>query len=243
MERISNMTCMPRTLFKRTAVDLAMLLLLFPLMAHSRIGETFHEAAGMCLLVLVMVHLWQNRAWLKNIFKGRCSAERLLHTACFAALLAAAAAQIASGILMSGLFDFLSMRGAAADARAVHLCAAYWCFALMAVHAGLHAGRLTGWLHKKMPCTALRMTALACAGAYGAFAFVSRGFHEYMLQQKAFAFLDFDEPLLFLLADHAAVFCLFALAGHAATKALANTRHTAPGQEQPFSNRNDHGRL
>lgn len=58
---------------KRRIVDAAMLLLLPLLMACSLIGEAFHEAAGTLMLVLFLLHHWMNRAWWKNLFKGRYS--------------------------------------------------------------------------------------------------------------------------------------------------------------------------
>ena len=46
----------------RKAVDCAMPALLLPLMAYAHIGEAFHEVAGMAMLGLFLLHLWQNRA-------------------------------------------------------------------------------------------------------------------------------------------------------------------------------------
>ena len=65
---------------KRRIVDAAMLLLLPLLMACSLIGEAFHEAEGTLMLVLFLLHHWMNRAWWKNLFKGRYSPQRVFQT-------------------------------------------------------------------------------------------------------------------------------------------------------------------
>ena len=201
----------------RTAVDCIIPMLLLPLMAYSLIGEIFHEAAGTVMLGLILMHLWHNRAWLKSIAKGRHAPPRTCRTACFLAMLAAMSLQMTSGILMSGhVLSFLAVHEAASYARTVHLCSAYWCFTLMGLHAGLHAGSIAHWLKKNASSIMVRAAgaAFVITGLYGALAFARRGFAGYMFLQSSFAFFNFDEPLLFFLADYAAIFCLFMLAGH-----------------------------
>ncbi len=201
----------------RKAVDCAMPALLLPLMAYALIGEAFHEVAGMAMLGLFLLHLWQNRAWLKSIAKGRQSPARILRTLCSLTLLAAAISQAGSGIAMSGhLFPFLPTSGMAADARAVHLACGSWLFVLMAFHAGLHGRKLLPQLGRKLTGPALPAVCacLAAVALYGAEAFAARGMPGHMFLQTAFAFFDHDEQLLYLFADHAAIFLLFALAGH-----------------------------
>ena len=65
---------------KRRIIDTAMVLLLPLLMAYSLIGEAFHEVAGTLMLVLFLLHHWMNRAWWKNLFKGRYSPQRVFQT-------------------------------------------------------------------------------------------------------------------------------------------------------------------
>ncbi|MBP3730256.1 MAG: DUF4405 domain-containing protein [Mailhella sp.] len=159
---------------------------------------------------LVLAHLWHNRGWLKNMTNGRYSLARIFRTVCFFALLAVTLAQLVSGVLISGrVFPFPAMDGISADARAAHLCTAYWCFSLMAVHAGIHLSSLAALVQKKIPAIFFCMVTLLLViiGAYGAYAFVLRSFPDYMFLQKAFACFNFDEPLIFFLADYAAIFC------------------------------------
>ncbi len=209
-------------------LDFALLSVLLPLMGYSLVGEAFHEAAGVVLLALIAVHVRNNRIWLKSLARGRYGAARIVRTACFAALLMAILAQAASGLLLNiHLFPFLSIEGTSYAARKVHLCAAYWCFTLMAVHAGMHLKKSISRLKKKLPPLFFRFAgmAFALAGMYGSWAFYARGVAGYMFLQNSFAFFDFDAPLLLFFADYAAVFCLFALAGHLAV-------HVSESQER-----------
>ena len=95
--------------------------------------------------------------------------------------------------------------GAAAPARLVHLCLAYWGFVLLSVHLGLHLGAM---LPKKLPKAAA--AAVLIVMAYGAYAFVRRGFFDYLLLRTAFVFLDHSEPVVFFLLDYLAVMALIA---------------------------------
>lgn len=72
----------------RGILDIAMTVLLPLLMTYSLIGETFHEAAGTVMLVLFIAHNWMNRGFWKNLFKGKYTAKRALHTAVNLALFA-----------------------------------------------------------------------------------------------------------------------------------------------------------
>ena len=49
------------------------------------------------------------------------------------------------------------------------------------------------------------ITALAAFSFYGAYAFVKRGFPEYLFAKTMFAFFDYSEPVLLFLLDYLAV--------------------------------------
>ena len=59
----------------------------------------------------------------------------------------------------------------------------------------------------------LRILALLIAG-FGLWAFVKRQIGSYMLLRNQFVFFDFDEPLVFFLADYIAIMGLFVMIGH-----------------------------
>jgi len=198
-----------------------MLLLLPLLMAYSLIGEAFHEAAGTLMLVLFCLHHWLNRAWWKNLRKGRYSPLRVFQTA-LNLLLIFMIAQPLCGILMSKhLYTFLPTDGISSVAREIHLPLANWGFVLMSLHAGTHLGAM-------LPKGKKKAAVLGCLGAvslYGVYAFIKRQIPAYLFLRLPFAFFDYSEPRLFFLADYLAVIVLFALVGYGLMNCLKRKQH------------------
>ena len=191
----------------RMILDIAMTILMPLLMAYSLIGETFHEIIGTLILILFIVHHLLNRKWSGTPFKGRYSPVRVFRLGINALLFLFMILQPLSGILMSKhLYTFLPALPLSARARSVHMLLAYWGYVLLSIHAGTH---LTAPLAKlrKNRCGAftLLITALAVVSLYGAYAFVKRGFPEYLFAKTMFAFFDYSEPVLLFLLDYLAV--------------------------------------
>ena len=189
----------------RMTVDFLMTVMLPLQMAYSLIGETYHEAEGVILFALFLIHHAMHLNWWKNLFKGRYNAYRVFNTAVNLALSVIMLYLPLSGIAMSKhLFTFLPTAGLASDARTAHMCLAYWGYVLMCAHLGLHMDvmlkRKPRWL--KYPVTAVSL--------YGAFAFIRREIPDYMFLRSQFAFFDFSEPRIFFFADYLAVMILFA---------------------------------
>ena len=202
---------------KRRILDAAMVLLLPLLMAYSLIGEAFHEIAGTLMLVLFGLHHWLNRAWWKNLFKGRYSPPRVFQTVLNLLLLIFMIVQPLCGILMSKhLYTFLSTDGLSSVIRAIHLPLANWGLVLMSLHAGTHLGTM-------LPKGREKAAVLGCLGAvslYGVYAFVKRQIPAYLFLKLPFAFFDYSEPRVFFLADILAVMVLFAMLGYGIMKLL-----------------------
>ena len=59
----------------------------------------------------------------------------------------------------------------------------------------------------------LRILAVVLAG-YEIFAFVKRDISNYMTLQTHFVFIDYEEPLLLVLADYLEIMGLFIFVGH-----------------------------
>lgn len=188
-----------------------MALLLPLLMAYSLIGEVFHEVAGTLMLALFVLHHWMNRAWWKNLFKGRYSPQRVFQAVLNLLLLLIMVVQPLSGILMSKhLFTFLPTDGLSSVARAIHLPLANWGFVLMSLHAGTHLGAM-------LPKDKKKAAVLGCLGAvslYGDCAFFQRQIPAYLFLKLPFAFFDYSEAPIFFIADYLAVMILFAVFGY-----------------------------
>lgn len=195
---------------KRQILDTVMVLLLPLLMAYSLVGEAFHEVAGSLMLVLFIIHHWLNRAWWKNLFRGKYVAQRVFQTVLNFLLFLFMIFQPLCGILMSKhLYSFLPTANLSSLARAIHLPLANWGFVLMSLHAGTHLGAMLPKKKKAIvPCF------LSAVSLYGVYAFFKRQIPDYMFLRLPFVFFDYSEPRLFFFADYLAVMILFAVLGY-----------------------------
>ena len=192
-----------------------MVLLLPLLMAYSLVGEAFHEVAGSLMLVLFIIHHWLNRAWWKNLFRGKYRAKRIFQTVLNFLLFLFMILQPLCGILMSKhLYTFLPTVNLSSLARAIHLPLANWGFVLMSLHAGTHLGTM---LPKKK---GIVLSFLSALSLYGVYAFFKRQIPDYMFLRLPFVFFDYSEPRLFFFADYLAVMILFAVLGYGVTLLL-----------------------
>lgn len=218
---------MSRKRILQTAVDMAMVLLLPLLMARNLIGEVSHEWMGTAMILLFLCHHALNVRWYQNLFHGRYNPVRILNTAVNFLLLLCMVLMGVSGVMLSAhVFAFLNLSKGASLARTIHLPCAFWGFLLMSFHAGLHWNTVMGRIRRMTGKQAgektgifLRIPVLVVS-IYGAFAFFRREFPSYLLLQSAFMFYDFEEPVVFYLADMAAVMVLFASLGYFGMKLL-----------------------
>jgi hypothetical protein len=118
-------------------------------------------------------------------------------------MLLAILGSLVSGIILSQeVFAIVSLTGLTAFARTCHLLAAYWGFALISMHVGLHWGLILGMIKKgtglkKIPSAAvwgLRLLGLMSV-LLGARAFLKYNLWGYMSRQIQFVFFDLEQPL------------------------------------------------
>lgn len=213
----------------RMATDLAMTMLLPILMAYSLVGEEVHEWLGIVMFLLFIVHHALNWGWYKNLVKGPYPSIRILSTGINLLLVIVMVALPVSGILMARYtFHFIHFQSGAASARLIHLLASYWGFVLMSLHLGLHWNVVLGMVRRVMHITEcllwrtwLLRIVVAFIAAYGAYAFLVRGFTEYMFLRTQFVFYDFEEPLHSFFMDYLAAMVLFVCIGHYLAKGIA----------------------
>ena len=174
------------------------------------IAPLVHEVLGISLIILFCVHLWLNRYWIKNLFKGRYNASRFVLALFNFLLILDVIFLLISGVMISksifiGWFDFISL----ALARPLHILASYWGYVIMSFHVGLYWNVMSAMMRVKLP----RFLAVLPM-AYGAYAFMKRNLAEYMFLRSQFVFFDFEEPLIYFLLDYIAIMILFAGLGH-----------------------------
>ena len=205
----------------RIVVDCGMVLLLPLLMAYSLVGEAAHEYLGIGMFLLFIAHHILNIAWWKHISRGKYTPLRVLGTAVNLALVMIMLALPISGMMLSHhVFRFLHFRGTSA-ARTVHLLASYWGLVLMSLHAGMHGNVMMGMFRKaanmqqpsKIKIWSLKIIVLLLA-ICGIHAFVKNEIASYLFLRTQFVFIDFSQPIFFVLKDYFNIIALFALIGY-----------------------------
>lgn len=214
----------------KICVDTAMTVMLLFLMAYEMIGEAAHEWLGISIFVLFVIHHVLNRKWCSSLLKGRYTLFRIWQTALILGIFLTMLGSMISGIIISrSVLSFLPISGGQSFGRNLHMISAYWGFVLMSLHLGLHWNMMMGMAKKAvkkpipMGTWLLRGIGFLIA-AYGAYAFLKRDIGIYMLMQSHFVFFDYEEPLIFFLADYIAVMGLFVLIGHYLTKGIKNLK-------------------
>lgn len=205
----------------KIVIDLAMTVLLLFLMARQITGDAAHEWLGTGMLVLWIAHHMLNRKWYGHLFKGKYTPMRMLQTVANFAVLLSALGLMVSGIILSReVFAFLPISGGIAVARPLHVLSAFWGFAGMAFHLGLHwnmvlamARNAAGKETPKMLRMILRITAVLVAG-YGLYAFIKNQFLSYMFLASSFVFFDFERPVPLFFAEHIAIMGLMIFLAH-----------------------------
>ena len=203
----------------RIAVDAAMTVLLLFLMAYMQTGQQAHEWLGTAELLLFIGHHILNRAWLKNVLRGRYTLYRVVQTALSAALLLTMLGSMVSGIIMSQyVFAALPRFGSLMTARLVHLACGYWGFVLMSVHLGFHWGMMA----RRLPTRAVRPAQLLAAvvALYGGYAFVKNDIVSYLFLRTQFAFFDASQSFTAFFAEYVSMLVLWAWIGYYASKLL-----------------------
>ena len=215
----------------RMTLDLLMIVLLPMLMGYSLVGELYHEIIGVAMGVLFTVHIILNRKWIASLFKGSYHARRIMTTAVNFLLMICVLTSMASGIFLSKhIFRFLGITFGAGLMRTLHMLAAYWGFLLMSFHAGTHGGQMIGKIRKK----SLKHTIAAgflLISAYGVYAFIRRGFADYLFGKIVFVFFDFSEPFIFYYLDYLSVMILMMTAGYLSAMLLNKTARKTGGEK------------
>lgn len=127
-------------------VDLIMGML-FPVCLGFRLmAEPVHEWLGLALFVLFGVHLWFNRRWFYDLFRGRYTLRRALNAFVILALLGLMLMLLAGGLMNAHLLKALELPGSM-EHRMRHTLAAYWGLVCVGLHTGMqwHSFHAESW--------------------------------------------------------------------------------------------------
>jgi hypothetical protein len=144
----------------RIALDTAMTILLLFAYACRITGKTAHILTGIVIIILLALHIFINRSWVKIIFKGEYTPYRILLTAVNTFLAITAATLIITGILEAFLKPYFLQFESTVTIREIHTTAAYWLLPLIGIHLGFHWRIFTNHLSKNLfPITVMRILA------------------------------------------------------------------------------------
>lgn len=219
-------------------IDVLMTVLLLGLMAYQVTGQLFHEWFGAGMLVLFIAHNILNIRWYGNLFKGKYRLLRIIQTAVNFSVLISMLCLGYSGIVMSRyVFAALPVSGPMATARRMHMAASYWGFVLMSFHLGMHWGIVTGMFGRLSKGRALsrrtlsgrkwsdlsawflRLAAVLIAG-YGLICFIRKDIVSYMFLKSEFVFFDFEQSMLSVILEYAAMMGFWIFISYFITKGI-----------------------
>lgn len=109
-------------------------------------------------------------------------------------------------------------------ALAMIMLASYWGLVLMSFHAGMHGNVMMGMIRKnttplqpsKIKLWSLRMIAVLLA-ICGVHAFEKNRISSYLFLRTQFVFIDFSQPVVWVLMDYLFVSLLFIVIGYGVT--------------------------
>lgn len=220
----------------KMGIDILMTVLLLGLMAYQITGQVLHEWFGAGMLVLFIAHNILNIRWYGNLFKGKYRLLRIIQTIVNFSVFISMLCLGYSGIVMSRyVFALLSIHGPMATARSMHMAASYWGFVLMSFHLGTHWGMVTGMFGRLskgknllnrflsgralpgLSVWVLRLSAVLIAG-YGLLCFIRKDIVSYMFLKNEFVFFDYEQGMLSVILEYAAIMGFWVFAGFYITK-------------------------
>ena len=146
---------------KRLGVTTCLPLLFLAVMCFQYLPKLLHEILGVAWLLLILLHLYQNRSWLRNLHQGSWGFSRLLGTVINALLIAGVLAVVMSGLgisnyLLKEVMPLAIQRSIAL--HQYHVSLPYALLILCGLHWGLH---WQGWQRQWQKLLNLSLPPLA----------------------------------------------------------------------------------
>ncbi len=202
-------------LLARRAVDIALFVAMLVLMSRQVVQDAYHEWVGMAALVLLVVHLVQNRTWFAALPKGKPTARKAATVILDAALVASFLVTMVTGMAMSSYaVPFLRGIVSVMVAQRLHLASSYWTMALVGLHIGMHWSAIAARFTKgRGPATRGALLLLGIAvSAFGLVVFLRDGVPGYMVMLVPLPSFEYSKGPALVLAENASMICFFAFA-------------------------------
>jgi len=195
--------------YNKIALDIAMTALLLCAYNSQLTRETAHIYIGIALFILFAIHIFINRNWFKNIFKGKYTPRRIVMTAVNILLALAVATLMITGILEARWKDSFLQYESEITLRQLHTTTAYWFWPLIGVHLGLHWGVFTKFIGKNN-FIIIAMRILACLfAAFGVWSFFDRDMFSKLFHGFSFDYWPTERPIILFFAETLSIMGLF----------------------------------
>ena len=161
---------MKKKLAWRIPLDIVLVILFTTVFSKNIISLMYHEAVGLALFALIVLHLFLNSAWMKGVsemFGKRLPKKTRITVIVDVLLLISFLLIIFSGVLISKKIFNIGLK---APWIVIHFFCTALMIVLIGVHIGLHWSYLKQHLPKLPKTVALVLTVVICAfGVYSMF--------------------------------------------------------------------------
>lgn len=122
-------------------VDIILFLLLALEFSKMQLGSFIHELIGILIVVVLIVHLYLNRNYIKTIFKGKYNTSRIVLLSVNVLMFICLITSIVIGILISQSI-FYKISSYNATLSKIHFITSYLTLILVSVHLGLNLNQM-----------------------------------------------------------------------------------------------------
>lgn len=157
---------------KRYFLNLTLLIIFLLVMSFHFLPRILHEIFGVVMFLPACWHLFLNRRWLANFYRGKFSRRKIILTLINFSTLATFAIIFVTGVFASNhLFsDFVSPElHRNITIRQLHTSFAYVLMILLGLHIGLHWREIFKLKVKSGKLKIILAAVTICLGIYGAF--------------------------------------------------------------------------
>ena len=192
-------------------IDIALAIILFLLMLHSRIGILTHEILGISLIILFIIHHVINKNFYKNIFRSKYNKLRIIYIIIDTLMFIMMLIMVVSTFMISQKL-FISL-GFGNDylGRTLHIISSYSLYILCGLHLGLHYNSIIKL--KKDNKIFLNIFLIIIACVFGINGFIKRNFIN-KLSLKILYPIYYDESMITWVIDYMSIFIMFLMIGY-----------------------------
>ncbi len=170
---------------KKIIIDILMLIAMLLEFPRSYMSPLLHEIIGILLIVLLCLHLWENKVYFKNLTKGKYTMNKIIMLIINASFLITMLLSIVFGILSSkSLLAFLNIGNKTISK--LHIIFSYISLIIMGLHIGINFNAMFGKLTKKLNNKIVLNIIYIIIVILGILSFLDLDLYEHLIGEYAF---------------------------------------------------------